>query len=283
MSAVQKKPVDFRMSKKVAELTQVVHMLFTRNHEKEVELEALRNSYEYEIEIILSDAKNRIDKIQNLLKEAEKQRSGDQSKLKETLINDHEQREQAMKKKIQLLEQQLLNEKQECSTARDMLINAQQDMERLKSAQVNEMQRVQHESTLKEREIERLKKLNTEMEKQFNESGHKSESNLNSLRKAYNNVESENQKFKIVLDETERIRDRLIGRNRQLENEVKLLKKELGKKGVDSRSARSSACTRQEYTDYSNASMMVRHYYYLPSSTMVAYFCYRHIYINYKT
>lgn len=27
---------DFRMSKKVAELTQVVHMLFTRNHEKEV-------------------------------------------------------------------------------------------------------------------------------------------------------------------------------------------------------------------------------------------------------
>jgi hypothetical protein len=34
-----KKTFEFRMSKKVAELTQVVHMLFTRNHEKEVEIE----------------------------------------------------------------------------------------------------------------------------------------------------------------------------------------------------------------------------------------------------
>ena len=39
MSATErpKKSFEFRMCKKVAELTQVVHMLFTRNHEKEVE------------------------------------------------------------------------------------------------------------------------------------------------------------------------------------------------------------------------------------------------------
>lgn len=31
-----RKGFEFKMSKKVAELTQVVHMLFTRNHEREV-------------------------------------------------------------------------------------------------------------------------------------------------------------------------------------------------------------------------------------------------------
>ena len=36
MATSGKNGFDFRMSKKVAELTQVVHMLFTRNHEKEV-------------------------------------------------------------------------------------------------------------------------------------------------------------------------------------------------------------------------------------------------------
>ena len=47
-----KKTFDFRMSKKVAELTQVVHMLFTRNHEKEVEIEAMKDAYEYEIQLV---------------------------------------------------------------------------------------------------------------------------------------------------------------------------------------------------------------------------------------
>ena len=36
MAAPKNKSLEFRMAKKVAELTQVVHMLFTRNHEKEV-------------------------------------------------------------------------------------------------------------------------------------------------------------------------------------------------------------------------------------------------------
>ena len=31
-----RKGFEYKMSKKVAELTQVVHMLFTRNHEREV-------------------------------------------------------------------------------------------------------------------------------------------------------------------------------------------------------------------------------------------------------
>ncbi|XP_063673866.1 protein FAM184A-like isoform X3 [Bolinopsis microptera] len=46
--------LQFKLSKKVAELTLVVHMLFTRNHEREVELEATKEAYEQEINSITS-------------------------------------------------------------------------------------------------------------------------------------------------------------------------------------------------------------------------------------
>lgn len=56
----RRKTFEFRMCKKVAELTQVVHMLFTRNHEKEMEMEALKAAYEEEIERVLKDARKRL-------------------------------------------------------------------------------------------------------------------------------------------------------------------------------------------------------------------------------
>ena len=258
MAAPMKKSFEFRMSKKVAELTQVVHMLFTRNHEKEVELEALKNAYEYEIELVIKDAKSRIDKIQTLLYDSERLRHGDNNKLKASIQNDQEKMEQNWKKKVETLEHQLLGEKLECSTARDMLINAQQDMERLKSSQVKEIQQKQQDILNRDKEIERLKRVNMDLEKQYGQSDSKSQNALLGLKKAYETLETDCNKVRDNLDESERTRDRLVGRNRQLENEVKLLKKELGRKAGE-RSARSSASNpRQDFMEYSSASIMVR-------------------------
>ena len=72
-----KRSFEFRMCKKVAELTQVVHMLFTRNHEKEVEMEALRQAYEMEISEILVDARRRIAELEKQREDILKEQAGD--------------------------------------------------------------------------------------------------------------------------------------------------------------------------------------------------------------
>ena len=72
-----KKSFEFRMCKKVAELTQVVHMLFTRNHEKEVEIDALKKSYEREIELVLEDAKGKIGHLEQLMADMQNQSIGE--------------------------------------------------------------------------------------------------------------------------------------------------------------------------------------------------------------
>ena len=73
-SEVSKKCFEFKVSKKVAELIQVVHMLFTKNHERELELQTTKDAYEQEIENIIRDARNRLNQLQQTLDD-EKRRS----------------------------------------------------------------------------------------------------------------------------------------------------------------------------------------------------------------
>lgn len=67
-----KKSFEYKMSKKVSELTQVVHMLFSRNHEREVELESTKEAYEQEILNVIADAKKRIEALEHDLAEAKR-------------------------------------------------------------------------------------------------------------------------------------------------------------------------------------------------------------------
>ena len=71
VNAATKKSFELRMSKKVAELTQVVHMLFMKHHEKELELEALKDAYEYEIDLVIADAKGQLDELTRELEDRE--------------------------------------------------------------------------------------------------------------------------------------------------------------------------------------------------------------------
>ncbi|XP_072030204.1 uncharacterized protein [Amphiura filiformis] len=80
---VSKKSFEYKVSKKVAELIQVVHMLFTKNHERELELQATKDAYEEEIANVIRDARNRLAQL-------------------EQTLNDEKRRCEVQVKKIQL-------------------------------------------------------------------------------------------------------------------------------------------------------------------------------------
>ena len=127
-----KRGFDFRMSKKVAELTQVVHMLFTRNHEKEVELDALKEAYELEISEVIADARNRLAQVEKQLEDAAKHTAGEADKTRKLLEVEFLAREQELKRRAEESERALHEERGKCQNLRDMLIRAQRDIENLR-------------------------------------------------------------------------------------------------------------------------------------------------------
>ena len=152
-----KKTFDFRMSKKVAELTQVVHMLFTRNHEKEVEIEALKEAYEYEISLVQEDAIEQLKKSENKRKELEKlleiERKAGRERVKSAIQQEASTKEEQWKEKVKALEQQLADEKNESQNLRDLLINAQKDIEKLRQGVAEQLQSKNEEINRKNQEL----------------------------------------------------------------------------------------------------------------------------------
>ncbi|XP_033634527.1 protein FAM184A-like [Asterias rubens] len=91
-----RKSFEFKMSKKVAELTQVVHMLFVKNHEREVELEAVRAAYEEEISNVIADARAKLEKLKTAL--TEEQRRADVAKA--TLERGLEEKDKELSQRL---------------------------------------------------------------------------------------------------------------------------------------------------------------------------------------
>ncbi|XP_071488738.1 uncharacterized protein [Diadema antillarum] len=94
-----KKSFEYKMSKKVAELTQVVHMLFSRNHEREVELEATKEAYEQEVSNVVADAQKRIEGLEQCLATAKKQAEAEHARA----MSDYDKKLQEQKKESEKL------------------------------------------------------------------------------------------------------------------------------------------------------------------------------------
>ncbi|XP_071965149.1 uncharacterized protein [Antedon mediterranea] len=60
-----KRSFQLKMCKKVAELTQVVHMLFTKNHEREIEIATMAEEYECEIGKLVNSYQEKIGALTN--------------------------------------------------------------------------------------------------------------------------------------------------------------------------------------------------------------------------
>lgn len=68
----EQQDIKAKLSRKIAELTMVIHLLFTRNHEREVEIEAVKTAYEHEIDVIREEAKGKMSWLEGQLDELEK-------------------------------------------------------------------------------------------------------------------------------------------------------------------------------------------------------------------
>lgn len=161
MSAQQserpKKSFEFRMSKKVAELTQVVHMLFTRNHEKEVEIDALKKAYEKEIEMVICDAKGKISNLELALDNMNRKSDMDMERNRIKQQGEMSAKEVEWRQKMADSEKLLQEERSECQNLRDLLINAQSDIEKLRQGVSDELFSKSDELRKRDKELDKLR------------------------------------------------------------------------------------------------------------------------------
>lgn len=229
-----KKTFEFRMSKKVSELTQVVHMLFTRNHEKEVEIEAMKEAFEYEILLVQEDAQNRIDNLETkrleLELELDRERKAGQDRLKSALKNEADSREEEWKAKLIASEKNLLEEKSECQNLRDLLINAQRDIEKLRQGVADQLASKNEEILRKNQELDKLRKLVANLEKTQVETETHYKEIIRDLEKTNEKLEKELQQLQALLEETHRNKMKLEEKNAKLETDLKNLRKDFSRK-----------------------------------------------------
>ena len=225
-----KKSFDFRMSKKVAELTQVVHMLFTRNHEKEIETEALKDAYEDEIDAVIKDAKSKIADLEKQLSNLKCMTTTNDNAWKETerIKSSLKDKENLWSKRITALELELKNEKLECQKVRDLLIEAQKDIESLRESQNLHATNKIDETEIVMREIEALKAQNRKLQKEL-ESLPSLEVHTQ-LQKTFERTSKELSEMKTTFLNSEKTKQQLTVRNKLLEEQVKELKKEISRK-----------------------------------------------------
>ncbi|KAK3601054.1 hypothetical protein CHS0354_029280 [Potamilus streckersoni] len=262
----KKKTFEFRMSKKVAELTQVVHMLFTRNHEKEVEIEAVKEAYEHEISLILEDAKRKIFLLENKVSELERKLEREQlshtERVQSAVKIETSNREEEWRKKLLASEKNLQEEKMECQNLRDMLISAQKDIEKLRKGMEEQLSAKGDELYRKDKDIEKLKKQNSEFERLLRDNERQSNETIRNLERDNERLAQEFEEMQELLEETHKIKEHLLARNKQLESDFKNLKRDFNKKVSEvvnsqqqmnhTKTPRSAPSTAQKFTDYND-------------------------------
>ncbi|GFO42044.1 protein fam184a-like [Plakobranchus ocellatus] len=234
-----KKSFEFRMSKKVAELTQVVHMLFTRNHEKEVEIEALKKSYEHEIDLVLQDARGRIQDLETQVADTMEQMAREHEKAQQKLESELAAQDVEWRQKLKDAEKQLQEEKAECQNLRDLLINAQRDIENLRQGVTDQLSFKSDEISQKQKEAERLRAQVAALETELKDSQRDAQAFIAELQKTSEKLEGDVRQLHLAMENSHKTRDQLLMRNKQLEADMKSLKREFNKKATESRSIRT--------------------------------------------
>jgi len=230
----RKQNFDFRMAKKVAELTQVVHMLFTRNHEKEVEIEAIKDIYELEIQVVIEDAEGRLEGLEKKKKDLEEQlareRLAGKERVKSAMLQEANQKEEEWKIKVEALEKQLQEEKAECTNIRDLLISAQKDIEKLREGVAEQLKSKNEEIRNKNFELEHLRRMVAELEKTQTDKEREYLEAIRELEITNEKLEKELSQLQALLEETHRNKLQLEAKTVKLEIDLRNLKKDFGRK-----------------------------------------------------
>ncbi|CAG2248532.1 unnamed protein product [Mytilus edulis] len=180
-----KKTFEFRMSKKVSELTQVVHMLFTRNHEKEVEIEAMKEAFEYEILLVQEDAQGRIDNLETKRLELELELDRERKAEK---IRDIEKLRQGVADQLASKNEEILRKNQELDKLRKLVANLEKTQVETEIHYKEIIRDIEKTNEKLEKELQQLQALLEETHRnkmKLEEKNAKLETDLKNLRKDF--------------------------------------------------------------------------------------------------
>ncbi|XP_032233963.1 lamin-L(III) [Nematostella vectensis] len=167
--AKSRETVDLKgkLSRKIAELTMVVHLLFTRNHEREVEIDAIRTVYDQQIKNIESEVKGKISWLEGQLEDLEKGKvlleikNNEIEKYKQQITGLNE-KEVELRKTIEQKEHLLQMAEKEIVKLREQLTSKAD----YGNIHAEELQRIRNELEKCKNEISDLNsKLNTKSQK----------------------------------------------------------------------------------------------------------------------
>lgn len=210
-----------KLSRKIAELTMVVHLLFTRNHEREVEIEALKSVYSKEIKKIEDDVKSKVSWLEGQLEELEKTRL--MLDVKNTEISKHKQQ-------TQMLLDREMELKKELDDKIHLLAMAQKDIIKLRDQLVSKANYNSEQSEglqqLKE-EIVRLNKSNEDLNSKLSSKSKKHKDLLKQIDELQTNAKSLNMELKEALTRKDQLESLLGGKQTDWQNEVDKLQLEI--------------------------------------------------------
>ena len=219
----------------------------------QVELEAVKEAYEAEIDLVIADARGQIGRLEVMVREAENALHGESEKQASRVQQEAKRREEDLQARLIAAEKSVMEERTECQNVRDLLIQAQNDIEKLRGGENDELSRKSRELHAKAQEVDALgRKLHT---LEFAVKDRDALVGANSeLTDKLNKSQQELSELKESLEGLASYKDELAAKNRQLESDVKHLKREMVKR--EKHSAKPSPA-RQEYKDMASAGFMV--------------------------
>lgn len=200
-----------KLSRKIAELTMVIHLLFTRNHEREIEVESLKTAYEHEISVILEEAKGKISWLEGQLDELEKYRV--LLDLKNTEIEKNKQQIQDLQNREEELNAQLGHKDQLLTIAEKQIVQLKESLMDVSNS------RDDHLSG----ELENVKKDNSNLKEKIkvkNDKIKKSQNQVDNLQSKLKTLEDE---LKDVLEKKQRLEASVDGLQGDWQDEIERL------------------------------------------------------------
>ncbi|KAJ8029595.1 hypothetical protein HOLleu_29031 [Holothuria leucospilota] len=224
--STNKKSFDYKMCKKVAELTQVVHMLFTKSHEKDIELELTKKAYEQEIVDIISDAQGRLRKVRMSCEDEQRRSEQRLTELHSEQVRDLQRKLLQYTEKLEECGKELLKKKKEISelnsrltvTKQSRMCNNNTELSHLKGGQNLPSERasrpdkdltvVSNQQTSSSSDVDRMEHVKQQcidLEQMLRER----DADIEKLKQLKINIEKENLKVKTELTETKRDKEHL--------------------------------------------------------------------------
>ncbi|PAA69119.1 hypothetical protein BOX15_Mlig018287g1 [Macrostomum lignano] len=223
---------EYRVSKKIAELTQVVHMLFKRQHERECELAAVRSAYESELELTRKDAAERLEAQELLARDREETAKRLDDDLAKRRREFDEQRTK-LERKLADRDAQLARLRESRDQMKKMLEEAGREIDSMRSSVTLELSEKGERSRLVEEENaglrEKLAKLSYKLAERERVADELSKE-LDSAKKRAQKWNKECSELQAYAEEQAKAAEALRLKNKQIENELRTMKRDANRR-----------------------------------------------------